>query len=145
MRRLLYIPLVLVCLLSCKEDSDRDAMQPAITAFRSVSGTWHSVEIERSSLDNKNAWEQIPAAKSDTLVFRTDGVVLNANGTPRCCAPASLIINGELADIKPQSMLPNNPQCELLNCITCPAWEISMTADQMIISTCSSPRVKYVR
>ena len=143
MKRLLYIPLVLVWLLSCKKDSFDD-MSPNL-AFTTVSGPWHSIEIERSSLDNKSTWEPIAASKSDTLIFRGDGVVLNANGTPRCCAPATMIINGNLLDVKPQTALPNNPQCELLNCITCPTWEVSLSDDQLIIGTCNSPRVKYVR
>jgi hypothetical protein len=143
MKRLLYIPLVLVWLLSCKKERDGD-LSPAL-AFNSVSGIWHSIEVERSSLDNKSTWEPVAAAKSDSLIFRTDGVVLNANGTPRCCAPATMIINGNLLDVKPQTALPNNPQCELLNCITCPTWEISLSDDQLIIGTCNSPRMKYVR
>lgn len=143
MKRLLYIPVVLVCLLSCKKESDSDPMQFS-AAFQSVAGTWHSVEIERSSLDNKSVWGPIASEKSDTLIFRTDGVVLNADSTPRCCAPPTLIINGQLLDVKPQTALPNNPLCEL-NCITCPTWEISWNDDQMIISTCASPRIKYVR
>ncbi len=143
MKRLLYIPLVLVWLLSCKKDSVND-LSPNY-AFSAVSGIWHSVEVERSSLDNKSTWEPIDAAKSDSLIFRTDGVVLNADGTPRCCAPATMIINGTLLDVKPQTALPNNPQCELLNCITCPTWEISISDDQLIIATCNSPRMKYVR
>lgn len=143
MKRLLYIPLVLVWLLSCKKERNGD-LYPAL-AFTSVSGIWHSIEIERSSLDNKSTWEPIAASKSDSLIFRTDGVVLNVNGTPRCCAPATMIINGTLLDVKPQIALPNNPQCELLNCITCPTWEISLSDDQLIIGTCNSARVKYVR
>ena len=143
MKRLLYIPLVLVCLLSCKKDSIGDMSPGAL--FTTVSGPWHSIEIERSSLDNKSTWEPIAASKSDTLIFRGDGVVLNVNGTPRCCAPATMIINGTLLDVKPQAALPNNPQCELLNCITCPTWEISLSDDQLIIGTCSSPRTRYVR
>lgn len=135
--------MVLVWLLSCKTERSGD-LYPAL-AFTSVSGIWHSIEIERSSLDNKSTWEPIAASKSDSLIFRADGVVLNANGTPRCCAPATMIINGTLLDVKPQIALPNNPQCELLNCITCPTWEISLSDDQLIIGTCNSARVKYVR
>jgi len=132
-----------VWLLSCKKDSVGDMLPNA--AFGDVSGVWHSIEVERSSLDNKSSWEPIEAAKSDSLIFRGDGVVLNADGSPRCCAPATLIINGTLLDVKPQIALPNNPQCEKLNCITCPTWEVSMSDDQLIIGTCNAPRMKYVR
>ncbi|WP_353721427.1 hypothetical protein [Dyadobacter sp. 676] len=143
MKRLLYLPLVLVWLLSCQKESAGD-LAPNY-AFATVSGPWHSIEVERSSLDNKSTWEPIEASKSDTLIFRGDGVVLNADGTPRCCAPATMIINGTLLDVKPQTALPNNPQCELLQCVACPSWEISLSDDQLILAPCNSPRVKYVR
>ncbi|SDH04326.1 hypothetical protein SAMN04487996_12781 [Dyadobacter soli] len=143
MKRLLYIPLILVWLLSCKKDSFDDLAPNA--AFSGVTGVWHAIEIERSSLDNKSTWEPIAAAKSDSLIFRGDGVVLNVDGTPRCCAPATMIINGQLVDVKPQTALPNNAQCEKLNCVTCPTWEISLSDDQLIIGTCNAPRMKYVR
>lgn len=144
MKRLLYIPLVLVWLLSCKKESADDPMQFGAT-FKTIAGPWHSIEVEKSSLNNQNTWEPVASAKSDSLIFRNDGVVLNADGTPRCCAPTTLTINGQLLDVRPQSALPNNPQCELLNCITCPTWEISWNDDQLIIGSCNSPRIKYVR
>lgn len=143
MKRLLYIPVVLVWLLSCQKDADSDPT--AMLYFSTISGPWHSIEAERSSLDNKSVWEPIPATQSDTLIFRNDGVILNADGKPRCCAPGTLTINGTLRDVKPQTALPGNPECALLNCVTCPTWEISWNDDQLIISTCNTPRIKYVR
>lgn len=143
MKRLLYIPVVLVWLLSCNSSTDSDPT--VLNSFSTVSGQWYSIEAERSSLDNKSVWEAIPATQTDTLIFRGDGVILNADGKPRCCAPSTLTINGRLLDVKPQTALPGNPECALLNCVTCPTWEISWNDDQMIISTCNSPRVKYVK
>lgn len=143
MKRLLYLPLVLACLLSCKEDSDSGPMQ-ALT-FQTMSGRWHSAEVEKSSLGNGGTWEPIAAAQSDTLIFRSDGVILNADGKPRCCAPTTLTIDGKLFDVKPTSALPANAACEFVNCVTCPTWEISWQGNQMIIATCTSPRTKYVR
>lgn len=143
MKRLLYIPLFLVCLLSCKEDNDSSPMQSM--TFQTMSGAWRSAEVEKSSLGNGSTWEPIAAAQSDTLVFRSDGVILNANGKPRCCAPNTLTVNGRLYDVKPTSALPANADCELVNCVTCPTWEISWEGNQMIIGTCNSPKTKYVR
>ena len=144
MKRLLYIPLVLVWLLSCKKETADDPMQFGI-ALKSIAGPWHSIEVERFSLDNKSTWEPIPANQTDTLIFRADGVVLNTDGRPRCCAPGTLIINGQLLDVKPQTALPSNPECELLNCITCPSWEISWNDDQLIVGSCNSARTRFVR
>lgn len=142
MKSLLYTSLICVLLLSCKKDSG-DVFPQA--TFSTMSGQWHSIEKERSSLDNKSNWESIPAAQSDTIVFRGDGVILNVDGSPACCAPTSLIVNGQLLDIRPQSGLPVNPVCASITCVNCPTWEISWTDDQMIVTTCNAPRVKYIR
>jgi hypothetical protein len=142
MKSLLYISLIGLLSLSCAKDSG-DAY-PQLT-FSTISGKWHSIETERSSLDNKSVWEPIAGAQSDTIVFRGDGVILNADGSPACCAPTSLIINGQLIDIRPQSGLPVNPQCASVNCVNCPTWEVSWNDDQLIIATCNAPRIKYVR
>ncbi|MHA4742158.1 hypothetical protein [Dyadobacter sp. MSC1_007] len=142
MKSLLYISLIGLLSLSCKKDSG-DVYPQA--SFSTISGKWHSIEMERSSLDNKSVWEPIAAAQSDTIVFRGDGVILNADGSPACCAPTSLIINGQLIDIRPQSGLPVNPLCATVNCVNCPTWEVSWNDDQLIITTCNAPRVKYVR
>jgi hypothetical protein len=143
MKQLLYIPLFLVLLLSCKKDSIDGAT--SFADFLTIQGSWHLIEIERTSLDNKNVWESVSATKADTLIFRTDGVILNTDGTPACCAPKSLIINNQLMDIKPQQALPANPLCAAVNCVNCPTWELSLSDDQLIVSSCNNLRRKYVR
>lgn len=143
MKRLLYIPLFLILLLSCKKDSIDGAS--SYMDFQTIQGAWHLIEIERTSLDNKNVWESVSSAQSDTLTFRGDGVILYTDGTPACCSPKSLIINGQLLDIKPQAALPANPLCALVNCVYCPTWEISLSDDQLIVSSCNSQKRKYVR
>jgi hypothetical protein len=142
MKRLLYIPLFFVLLLSCKKDSI-DAVNAA--DFRTIDGAWHLIEIEITSLDNKNKWESVSSTKSDTLIFRGDGVILNPDGTTACCSPTSLTINGQLLDVKPQAALPPNPLCTLVNCVNCPTWVISLSDDQMIVTSCNNPRKKYIR
>lgn len=111
----------------------------------SIAGSWKLIEVERLSLSNASVWEPVPAAQADTLVFRADGVILNPDGTPRCCAPKSLIINGELMDIKPQFAIPANPICALVNCVYCPTWELSWNDDVLIVSSCLGSKTKYVR
>ncbi|MCE6991638.1 hypothetical protein [Dyadobacter sp. CY323] len=144
MKRLLYISLILTVLFACKNDSMDTLDNPA--AFAStISGTWKLVAVERSSIDNKNVWEPVPAAQADTLIFRGDGLILYGDGSPRCCAPKSLVINGNLMDIKPQTAIPANPLCARVNCVYCPSWDLSLTGNQLIISSCLGFREKYVR
>lgn len=142
MKRLLYFPLFITLLLSCKKDS-MDTYNSA--NVQSIAGSWRLVEVEKASIDNKNVWQPVPASQSDTLVFRADGVILNPDGTPRCCPPKSLVINGTLRDIQPQMAIPANPVCALVNCVYCPTWELFWTEDVLIISSCLGSRTKYVR
>jgi hypothetical protein len=142
MKRLLYFSLLITLLFACR----KDGMETMNTAgVNSMAGRWKLAEVERASINNNNFWEPVTAAQADTLVFRADGVMLNPDGTPRCCAPKSLIINGSLMDIKPQTAIPANPACALVNCVYCPTWELTWTGDVLIISSCMSARAKYVR
>ncbi|CAG5069455.1 hypothetical protein DYBT9623_02191 [Dyadobacter sp. CECT 9623] len=143
MRRLLYITLFLSVLISCKKDSF-DYM-PSMAEINSLGGKWYLTEVERVSIDNKNVWEKVPAAATDTLMFRSDGVILYADGLPMCCSPKSLLINGRLIDIKPQFALPANDFCAKVNCAFCPLWELTVNQDEMIISSCNNFRRKFVR
>ena len=144
MKRLLYISLILTSVFGCKKDSlDSANLQSGFTS--TISGPWKLVAVERTSIDNKNVWEPVPAAQSDTLIFRGDGLILYGDGSPRCCAPKSLVINGILRDIKPQQAVPANPLCATVNCVYCPTWELSWTDDQLIVSSCMNAREKYVR
>ncbi len=120
-----------------------DVMSSAVA--NTIAGNWRLAEIERASVDNKNVWENASASQVDTISFRSDGVILQANGLPRCCAPKSLIINGQLMDIKPQSPIPDNPICALVNCVYCPVWEITFTGNELIVSSCLNQRRKYIR
>jgi hypothetical protein len=142
MRRLFYITLFLSVMLSCKKDS-LDVM--GMADMDPVSGKWFLSQVERASVDNKNVWEYVSAAQTDTIAFRSDGVILQADGLPMCCAPKSLIINGSLLDIKPQSPLPANPYCANVSCAYCPVWEITLTGNEMIVSSCNDLRRKYIR
>jgi hypothetical protein len=102
MKRLLYIPLFLVLLLSCKKDSIDGAM--LFADFLTIQGSWHLIEIERTSLDNKSVWESVSAIPvRHTGIPRRRGYTEYTDGTPACCAPKSLTINGQLIDIKPQA------------------------------------------
>ena len=143
MKRLFYITLFLSILISCKKDSVGDLASMA--DVNSLGGKWHLSEIEKASIDNKNVWEAVAAGQSDTLVFRSDGVILQPDGLPMCCSPKSLLINGRLMDIKPQFPLPANGFCATVNCVFCPLWELTVSSNELIIASCNNTRRKYIR
>ncbi|WP_439555718.1 hypothetical protein [Dyadobacter sp.] len=144
MKRLLYFTLFLTVLISCKKDS-MDAALNGIAVASPIAGKWRLSQIERASVDNRNEWEYVAASQVDTIGFREDGVVLQADGLPMCCAPKSLIINGVLMDIKPQSPIPANGICATVSCVYCPVWEITVTGNELIVSSCLKQRRKYIR
>ena len=78
MKRLLYIPFCIAMLLCCKESDSMDAINTA--SFTTMQGKWYLTAVERNALNGQNVWEQITPGKADTLVFRPDGVVLDASG-----------------------------------------------------------------
>jgi len=114
-------------------------------AVSSITGSWKLAETEKITIDNQTVWEAVPSTQSFIIIFRNDGVILNEDEKPLCCAPTSLIINDQLLEIKPQSPIPANKDCELVNCINCPTWEIELIGNQMIIKACNKARMKYVR
>jgi len=145
MKRLLYLPLYFLVLLSCKKDSLEVQSAAEYLSVSSIAGSWKLTEAERVTIDNQKIWETVPEAQSFIMIFRNDGVILNEDGKPFCCAPTSLIINDQLMEIKPQSPIPANETCSLVNCINCPTWEIKLTGNQMIVTACNKTRMKYVR
>lgn len=145
MKRLLYLPLYFLVLLSCSKDSQEVQSAAEFLNVALFEGKWKLAETEKITIDHQKLWEPVSGAQSYTMILRNDGVILNADGKPACCAPTSLIINDQLMQIKPQSPIPTNEACELVNCINCPTWEIELTGNQMIVTACNSPRMKFVR
>ncbi|WP_229214307.1 hypothetical protein [Dyadobacter flavalbus] len=147
MKRLLYLPLYFLVLLSCSKDSQevQSAAEFLNAGSGSFAGSWKLTEKEKVTIDDQKIWEPVSASQQYTMILRYDGVILNADGKPACCPPTSLIINDHLLDIKPQSPIPTNEACELVNCINCLTWEIEFTGNQMIVTACNSPRMKFVR
>jgi hypothetical protein len=145
MKRLLYLPLYFLVLLSCKKDNPDVQSAAEYLSISSIAGSWKLAEVEKITIDKQKVWEAVPAAQSVVMIFRNDGVILNEDGKPFCCAPTSLIINDHLAEIKPQSPIPANETCALVNCTNCPTWEIELKANEMIVTACNKTRMKYVR
>ncbi|WP_138477805.1 hypothetical protein [Dyadobacter bucti] len=143
MKAILYIPVFLIVLFSCKKD-DMD-MLSADDAMASITGPWRLIEVEKGLATGQTSWAPVAAGKGDTLSFRSDGVVLDGESKPICCGPNTLIINGAVMPVKPQQPLAPNPACALINCVGCTTWELQFVENELIVTICNSQRMKYVR
>lgn len=141
MFRQLYIILFLFIILSCKDDSDAFLAE---ADFFSITGTWRLAEIEKGTFGQKY-WEAANSQPSDNLIFTSNGAVLDSDSLKRCCSPTSLLINGQLFNVQPNATLAPNPVCAVINCVSCPTWEIEWKNDEIIIAYCDGSREKYTR
>lgn len=140
MLRQLYILVFLFLLQSCTSDSD--SITPA--DLNSITGTWRLIQIEKGGFGQKY-WESAVSTSADYLIFRADGVVLDADSLAKCCGPTSFLINNQLFEIKPSQAVTVNPLCAVVNCASCPTWEIQWKQNELIISYCDGSREKYAR
>jgi len=140
MSRQVYILFFLFLIQSCKSE-DAGVMS---ADFVLVSGTWRLIEIEKGSFGQK-FWEASTIKPAKNLIFRQDGAILDSDSLAVCCGPTSLLINSQFFEIKPQQTVVVNPICAVVNCTSCPTWEITWNGNQMIITYCDGSREKYTR
>jgi hypothetical protein len=133
--------LILFLMISCK---DEETAQFSATRLETLAGTWR-LTAEEQGFVGQISWRDITSDSATNLTFRSDGIVLNALGLPFCCAPNALTINGKFLEIKPVEPLPANVECQLVNCPKCPIWDIVVTGNEMILSSCNAARRRYVR
>jgi len=129
-------------LLNCK-----DKESEPLPAIKDIYGTWRLEAYERTA-NGEKTWELVPVSEQPyEITFRFDGVILNDKGLPACCTPDSYKLNGVPFKIEPKEKLEQNPQCNLVDCISS-KWEIEQNDDELIISLIdTSPvrRSRYVR
>ncbi len=141
MKRLLYIPLLLIFLFSCKKDEQDASPQNLVS---SLDGKWLMTETE-VTVNGKKVWQAVNTLTPVYLIFRSDGVILDGDGKANCCGPNELNINGRSFKIQPQSAVSYNSNCAAVNCIACPVLDIEQSGNQMIITYCIGGRVKYIK
>jgi hypothetical protein len=139
MKWLIYLLLFLA--ISCK---DEEMSHFASARLETLTGAWR-LTAEEQGFVGQITWQVIESDSTTDLKFRRDGVILNSLGLPFCCAPNALTINGKFLEIKPIEPLPANVECQLVNCPNCPIWDIVVTDNEMILSSCNAARRRYVR
>jgi hypothetical protein len=129
MKRYLYTLLIPFLLLNCKEREPEP-----LPAIKEIVGKWRLDAIEKT-VNGQTAWEKVSYDQPWYLVFRFDGVILDGNGLPYCCAPETLIVNGAPFKIKPRAEIPENPQCYLVDCASCPSWDLEQKENELILTS----------
>jgi hypothetical protein len=141
MKQILFLLAFSVMLLNCKKD--RNDPSPEVAG---IVGRWQLTEIEKTENGQKTWLSAVYYDQPTYLNFRNDGVLLDGKELPYCCAPDSLNVNGVPFKVVPKADLPVNPTCALVDCATCPTWNIQQNGDEMIVESCATfPRHKYVR
>ncbi|GLU51948.1 hypothetical protein [Dyadobacter frigoris] len=142
MKRLLYIPLLLILLLGCKSNENDSATPQSLVT--SLSGKWLMTETE-VTVNGKKVWQVVNTLTPVYLIFRSDGVMLDGDGKASCCGPNALSINGNFFKIEPQSEVTYSLDCAAVDCLACPVLDIEYSGNQMIITYCIGGRVKYIK
>jgi hypothetical protein len=131
MREILFLLVILMIFSACKKDGPDPAPE-----IESIVGKWRLKALEKTE-DGQKIWEEINiGAEPSYISFRFDGVLLDHKGLPFCCQPDSLTLNGNPFKIVPKAKLPDNPVCSVINCATCPNWEIQQNGNEITIASC---------
>lgn len=133
----IVLVLFLAVTVGCKEKYlAPEDIQPLV-------GTWRLDAIEPA--EDVKRWEIVPLKDAYSFKIRYDGVILDANGLPACCAPNYLKTDNKVFQIEPKEALPQNPQCALVLCLACDTWNMDVQGDTLIVSYCTSGRNRFVR
>ena len=134
----LLLLLIFVSLVGCNEKHlSPEEIQPLV-------GKWRLDAVEPA--EDVKRWETVPLKNAYYFEVRYDGVILDANGLPACCAPKYLKINQKQFTIEPKESLPTNPQCALVLCAACDTWNMDLQGDTLIVTYCEgSGRNRFVR
>lgn len=137
MKNLLLL-VIFVSLVGCNEKRlSPEDIQPLV-------GKWRLDAVENAN-DGKG-WETVPLKNAYYFEVRYDGVILDANGLPACCAPKYLNMNRKWFTIEPKETLPFNPECIAVSCLACDTWNLDLQGDTLIVSYCEGKgRNRFVR
>ena len=141
MKQLIYALLLYILLFGCKKDPT------PLPAIQEIVGRWRLDAMEKT-VNGQKVWEKVDDTSPAYLAFRFDGVVLDSKGLPWCCSPDTLVVNVTPFKIKPQAEVPSNPQCALIDCLSCSSWYLEQKENELTLtSKCESLnyRHRYLR
>jgi hypothetical protein len=133
--------LMVICITSCFLDLDRFQF---LDEPQAIVGKWKMVSY---TPDKTRKTVIVNSSNSHTFEVRYDGVSLETNGKRMCCVNLSYMqnINGKIYYIKNAEPIPDNSDCNLVDCgSSCsPRWIV--TADSLFSEGCYNTKYKYVR
>jgi hypothetical protein len=140
MKYLLFAMMIPLVLFACKNEDP--APEPDIAP---IVHKWKLTAYE-NTVNGENIWVPIDS-EPIYISFRFDGLILDSNGLPSCCAPKAYYVNGAFFEVKPKAAVPLNPHCSMVFCMSCTTLNIEQIGDELILSGCDSSmsRSKYVR
>ena len=131
-KQLIFIALFLAAITGCKKDK-----ADPVAKIEGIFGRWRATETEESQ-NGKKVWQTVGNAWF--INFRTDGTVVDENGNPACCPPEILTIDGVTIKLPPATY-----SCISVRCSRCINMRVEQRGNQIIVTMCNSPRVKYIR
>lgn len=139
MRNTIIMLMVAICLINCKEDSEKPNPE-----LESIVGKWQLIEKEME-VNGQKIWQKVTDGLPYTFSINPVGIVLDNSGLPACCGPKSLMLNGIAIETESDANLPVNPICATVNCAPCDVWDMKQTGNELIISYCELERAKYIK
>lgn len=142
MKNLLLI-LMIIGTTSCFLDLDRFQFLEELQA-QAIVGKWKMVSYTSEKTGKTTI---LNTSNLYTFEVRYDGVSLEANGRRMCCVSLSYMqnVNGKIYYIKNAEPIPDNPDCNLVDCASpcSPRWTV--TEDSLFSEGCYYFKAKYVR
>lgn len=140
MKKLIPLFLLLFSLSDCKKkDPEPDPV------LKGIVGGWRLIGFEKT-VNNEKVWEPVDMDKQTVFSFRFDGVMLDKDGLPYCCASSNYVVNGTPYKVVAKAKIPENPICATVNCAACDTLKIQQRGNEMITANCFNPgRSKYTR
>ncbi len=120
------ILLLFLLFLGCKKDPEPSPI------IKEIVGRWRLVATEYTENGKTTRTE---ATTASYLIFRFDGLIVDKDGLPGCCAPGSLIVNGAPFQIKPLAPVPRNDACARTSCAACDHLDLTQDRDTLISSS----------
>ena len=137
----LFLVLIVICASSCFLDLDRFQF---LDEPQAIVGKWKMV----SYIDTKTGkMVTLNSSNSYTFEVRYDGVSLGTNGKRMCCVNLNYMqnINGKVYYIKNAEPIPDNSDCNLVDCASpcSPRWTVK--EDSLFSEGCYNSKSKYIR
>lgn len=132
--------LLVLIILSCQRERE---ITPK--AVQLIEGQWEAT-FWNPPANGEKVWKEVGVNQRGlSLVFRSDGYPVDADGLGMCCPPANLLINGKLFAIDPKLPVSTGHKCAGVWCRSCETIEIQATDTNLLWTNCDGVSIRYRR